>query len=87
MFADKLRLIRQKHGFASVEGAANATGITTQQWEAMERGEAVEETLGGREETLMWLRRLAETTGEHPAVLMDEAGFGEDARRERTGKR
>lgn len=73
MFASRLQVIRQKHGFALIAGAAQATGITEKQWEAMEAGASPEETLG-RDEALAWIRRLAKITGDHP-VLMDEASF------------
>lgn len=81
MFTDKLHLIRQQHGY-TLDGVANDTGITVSQWEAMETGASPVDILG-RGAALAWLRRLAEISGEHSAVLMDQAGLSDDARLER----
>lgn len=82
MFADRLRLIRQKHGYQFPEAAATDTEITASEWEAMERGASPVEVLG-RDGALVWLRRLAEITAGHSAELMEAAGLLDDARAER----
>lgn len=76
VFESKLAMIRQKHGY-TVIGAANDTGITEEQWKAMEDGKPPDEVLD--DELIPFFKALAGITGEHPSALLEEAGLLREA--------
>jgi hypothetical protein len=86
MFADRLRLIRQRLVYTSPSAAAHDAGITESQWNAMEAGASPIDVLEP-DDFPAWFYRLAAITREpfkeYPIALMEAAGLFEEARKER----